>query len=854
MKSASGQGTRLSGWLFRLSYLLSLAVIGGVCIKFYWDQAEQSRLIDSVRIMSENLAQADSAMAELAAKAARISEKLPQGESSTLGAHSLGWLTLAEKRARIAEIPVDPDIVGLKAGLAYQYNIANKAWDGVLEAWRNSSPNISHAVALASPLMVPDDPFKHHHALLDDRRLTQANTKSDLRWAGREIVSIYESQVAPADTAMQDVLFGIAGQFALNQGRMLTNFLLISALAATGLLLAVFLPVDIVLHRTMANLGRETRRAELATHRANNADRAKSEFLANMSHEIRTPMNGVMGMAELLARTELDAKQRTFTDIIIKSGDSLLTIINDILDFSKIDAGQMELDPAPFKLSEAIEDVATLVSTRVAEKDLELSVRIDPSLPDMFVGDAGRIRQIITNLVGNAVKFTEKGHILIEVMQAEAAAGAAALPADADDGAGNERRRLTFRVVDTGIGIPAEVRPKLFQKFSQVDGSATRRHEGTGLGLAISRALVGLMGGEIGFESEEGKGSTFFFTIELSTYGSAGKRAIPIDATHSRVLIVDDNAVNRAILMEQLTAWRFDAAAAADGPEALRVLKAAAASGVGVDLIILDYHMPIWNGAATLEAFRENGFAMPVIMLTSVDHTEDGRTFSSLGIAAHLMKPARSSLLLETILGVLAEQARLNAPIPPMKESELANADAAPDMSAAGRAVAALRVLTTDSEHSGEASETGQPADDRLWRAADAPNEDHVDILVAEDNEVNRIVFTQILASLPYSYRIVEDGEQAVTAYSQCRPRLMLFDVSMPVMNGLDAARAIRAIEAPLGKRTPIVAVTAHALKGDMEMCMQAGMDDYLTKPVSPNRLQATIEKWTDRTRLAKSA
>jgi PAS domain S-box-containing protein len=533
-----------------------------------------------------------------------------------------------------------------------------------------------------------------------------------------------------------------------------------------------------------------------ATDRANAADRAKSEFLANMSHEIRTPMNGVMGMAELLARTDLDARQRTFTDIIVKSGAALLTIINDILDFSKIDAGQMELDPAPFRLAEAIEDVATLVSAKVAEKDLELAVRVDPALPEMFLGDVGRIRQIVTNLLGNAIKFTERGHVLVDV-------GGGEEPASGDGAGAGGRYRLSVRVEDTGIGIPPDKLGTIFQKFIQVDGSATRKHEGTGLGLSIAKSLVELMGGSIAADSEVGRGSVFRFDIVLPVHGEAvRKRRIPVDVTGARIVVVDDNPVNRSILMEQMAAWRFDAAATSGGAEALALLEAAAASGIQVDLVVLDYHMPEMNGGDVVRRMRASPAiaAIPVVMLTSVDQTEDGKAFSSLGVAAHLTKPARSSLLLETVVGVLSDQS--------LRRRELER----------------------------ETVET----------TADAPLRDdgRVRVLIAEDNEVNQIVFRQIMQMADVSFRIVDNGEKAVDAWKALAPELVLMDVSMPVMNGLDATREIRRLESASNRRTPIVGVTAHAIKGDMEKCMAAGMDDYVTKPVSPDSLLAKVEKW----------
>ena len=390
----------------------------------------------------------------------------------------------------------------------------------------------------------------------------------------------------------------------------------------------------------ITELKQREKELEEAQRKAVVADRAKSEFLANMSHEIRTPMNGVLGMAELLAKSDLTPKQKMFTDIIVKSGNALLTIINDILDFSKIDAGQLVLDPAPFNLAEAIEDVATLVSTRAKEKDLELIVRVEPKCQEMFIGDVGRIRQIITNLLGNAVKFTESGHVLIDVTGEQI----------------DTETRLRISVTDTGIGIPAEKLRLVFDKFSQVDASSTRRHEGTGLGLAITSRLVHLMDGEIGVESTEGKGSTFWFTLTLANVGKPqGRRSTPIDITGARVLIVDDNAVNRAILSEQMGSWAFDSCAAESGAEGLGVLQAAAAFGVPVDCVVLDYQMPGMTGADVARIVRSTPAIenTPIVMLTSVDQSLSNSAYRDLGIEAQLIKPARSSALLETLVSTI---------------------------------------------------------------------------------------------------------------------------------------------------------------------------------------------------------
>ena len=564
----------------------------------------------------------------------------------------------------------------------------------------------------------------------------------------------------------------------------------------------VFEPMMRRIHDAHESLREARDSVEAARVRAETADRAKSEFLANMSHEIRTPMNGVLGMAELLARTDLDHRQSMFVDVIVKSGNALLTIINDILDFSKIDAGQLVLDNAPFQLAEAIEDIATLVSTRVAEKDLELIVRVDPTLPLSVVGDVGRFRQVATNLVGNAVKFTERGHVLIDV----------------SGEVRDEVLEVMVRVEDTGIGIPPEKLSAVFEKFAQVDSSSTRRHEGTGLGLAIASRLVEMMGGEMGVESEFGRGSTFWFSARLPVdEGAERVRPVPVDVSGARILAIDDNPINRQILTEQLRNWGFDCAAAESGLLGLAFLERAAELGATVDCIILDYQMPDLNGEEVARRIRLNPATadVPIVLLTSVDQIETSRMAVECGICAQLNKPARSSALLETVVSVLQ-----------MSHARRRGGE--------GPSIAAVTPMR---KPAAVQEELRAPV-----AAPRAPGT--VDVLVAEDNEVNQLVFSQILDGLGVSYRIASNGRTAVELHRTVKPRVILMDVSMPEMSGLDATRAIREREKDTGVRTPIIGVTAHALKGDKERCLEAGMDDYLSKPISPKALMEKLRRW----------
>lgn len=829
------------GWVLRAAYVSALVLFAVACYKFYAEQKQANQDTTVIRLMSDAFVELDAAMQQLAEKSLRVAETHKDGEVDSFTQSMLSGMSLKARKDFMARQPPDPDILSSRQALEYWRGQAEIRFNAVLTHWRSSGEEISTALFKGARFMTLEDPFKHHLALLSPKTIADTRTESDMHWVARQIAENYASIVKPSNQHIDQQLRKLLSERAQRQGELLQQFLLFGLGVVAVIAMFIFVPVDVFLQRLLRKLEDEHSRAEAAVERAETADRAKSEFLANMSHEIRTPMNGVMGMAELLAKTELDARQRTFTDIIVKSGASLLTIINDILDFSKIDAGQMELDCRPFRLNEAIEDVATLVSSKVAEKDLEMIVRVDPALPGKLIGDVGRIRQVLTNIVGNAVKFTDKGHVYINAFGVSIS---------------DEQVRLRVEVEDTGIGIPKDKADTIFQKFSQVDSSATRKHEGTGLGLSIAGSLIELMDGEIGIDTEEGVGSTFWFEIALPVDQTASvRRRIPADMSGARVLVIDDNAVNRSILSEQLEAWRFDHASAECGVDGLDILKAAKSQGMPVDCVILDYHMPNMNGGDVVRAMRRDPAIRdtPIIMLTSVDQTEDGKGFSSLGIQGHLTKPARSSLLLETIIETLSEyQARSS------NDDETSRGILIAQQVARGIGTGADGSTERVATEVFECDRLSMHDTDEVLPLSDCPPlgqadsqdpdpapdaNDNLDILVCEDNEVNQIVFTQILQSAGFSFTIANNGKDGVAVFKERHPKIVLMDVSMPEMNGLEATRAIRNFEELSGGHVPIIGVTAHAIKGDREACLEAGMDDYMSKPVSPDLLTEKIRQ-----------
>ena len=555
---------------------------------------------------------------------------------------------------------------------------------------------------------------------------------------------------------------------------------------------------NLQIKKTNRKLKNTIQKANKLAKEAEVANKSKSEFLANMSHEVRTPMNGVIGMTNLLLDTAPSEEQRKYLEMLRLSGESLMMIINDILDISKIEAGKLDIEETEFDIIELVEETVAVLSKDAHEKGLELMYDIDPRMQSALIGDPLRVKQIIMNLVRNAVKFTNSGYVLLKIKAIEKT---------------KKNVKLHFSVQDTGIGIPKEKQKTIFEKLTQADGSTTRKYGGTGLGLAICTSLVNLMHGEIWLESLEGSGTTFHFTLPFTI--QPGKKTLStlehVELKGLRALVVDDNEINREILVKILHSWELEVTSVKDGYECLSELERVRGTNQDYHLLLLDHQMPGMNGFEVVKQMKAMGNKedKTILMLSSGDQIGDKNTCKQLGIALYLVKPVNPSELMDAIMKVVDKTGKIGGK-PVIKEEK-------------------LETITSDAIQK-------------------------LNVLLAEDNKINSILAVKLFEKVGLNVTTVEDGLKVLEAIKKNHFDLVLMDVQMPNMDGIQATKRIREMERNTNKHIPIIALTAHAMKGDKERLLEVGMDDYLAKPLNSSQLYEVIDKYAKQVQLEKSS